>query len=77
MIYGRPTALWLGLLQAVLNVIAAIWIVATGQPLTEQLIALFAALNTLGAAVVAVLANVTVNGSFFGRNDPEKTGRRD
>lgn len=76
MIYGRPTALWLGLLQAVLNVVAAIWIVSTGQPLTEQLIALFAALNTLGAAIVAVLANVTVNGSFFGRYNADKVGRR-
>ncbi len=69
MIAGRPTALWLGLLQAVLNVVAVIVVIYTGHELDAQMLALFAALNALGAAVIAILANVAVTGTFFGRQE--------
>ncbi len=72
MIYGRPAALWGGLVQAVLNVIGAIIVVYTGQQLTAELVALFAALNALGLTVIGVLANQAVNGSSFGRTATPK-----
>ena len=71
MIAGRPSALWLGLIQAGLNVIAAFIVVSTGHELDTQTLALFAAFNALGAAVIAVLANVAVTGTFFGREHKE------
>lgn len=67
MIWGRPTALWAGLLGAVLNLLAIAWSVYTNAELTPQMIALFAAFNSLGLAVIGILANVAVNGSMLGR----------
>ena len=67
MIAGRAAALWLGLVQAALNVIAAGIVVYTGTPLTAESLALFAALNGVGAAIVAVVANQGVTGTWVGK----------
>ncbi len=67
MILGRPTALWAGLVAAVLNVIGLVIVVMTGQPLNADTVALFAGLNALALAVIAILANVAVTGTFTGR----------
>jgi len=69
MIAGRPTALWAGLFGAVLNLIAIGWSVYTNAELTPEMVALFAALNAVGLAVIGILANVAVNGSMLGRGD--------
>ena len=69
MIYGRPTALWAGLLGALLNLVAIGWSVYTNAELTPEMVALFAALNAVGLAVIGILANTAVNGSLFGRGD--------
>ena len=60
MIWGRPVPLWLGILQAVLNVAGAAIVVMTGQPVTEAVVTLFTTLNALGAAIIAVVANVQI-----------------
>jgi hypothetical protein len=73
-IYGRPTALWAGLLGALLNLVAIGWSVATNAELTPEMVALFAAINAVGLAVIGILANVAVNGSMLGRGDGQ--GRR-
>jgi hypothetical protein len=72
MIAGRPTALWAGLATAVLNVIGLVYVVATNSPLDATMVALFAGLNALALAVIGVLANSAVNGSYFGRA-PDKS----
>ena len=69
MIAGRPTALWGGLLGAALNVIAIILAIGTEAELTPEMIGLFAALNSIGLAIIGILANVAVNGSMLGRGD--------
>ena len=60
MILGRSTALYLGLVAAVLN--AAV-VVLNVQLDTTQL----AALNALAAAIVAIVANVSATGTAFSR----------
>ena len=67
MLYGRATALWASLIQAVLNVLGLIIVVTTKQPLTVDLVALFAGFNTLGLAIIGILANVMATGTAFGR----------
>lgn len=67
MIAGRAAALWLGLIQAVINVIAAAVVLITGTPLTVEMLGLFAALNAAGAAIVAVVANQTTTGTWISR----------
>lgn len=57
MILGRNPALFVGLGQAALNVIAAILVVATNQPISPAEAALFAAVNAFLIALVAVIAN--------------------
>lgn len=57
MILGRNPGLWYGLIQAALNVAAAILVVVTNQPVSPAGVALFAALNGFGAAIVGVIAN--------------------
>jgi hypothetical protein len=66
MLAGRATALWASLIQAVLNVLGLIIVVATKQPLTVEIVALFAGLNTLGLAIIGILANVLATGTAFG-----------
>lgn len=58
MILGRNAGLWAALVQSGLNVAAAIIVVATNQPLSPADVALFAALNAMGLAIVGVIANV-------------------
>ena len=67
MIAGRAAALWLGLIQAALNVVAAGIVVYTGTPLTAEALALFAALNGVGAAIVAVVANQGMTGTWISK----------
>jgi hypothetical protein len=67
MIYGRSTALWAGLVAAVLNVIGLLWVVVSGAPLDANTVALFAGLNALALAIIGVLANVSATGTAFGR----------
>lgn len=57
MILGRNAGLWGGLVQSALNVAAAVVVVLTNTNLSAPDVALFAALNAFGLAVVAVLAN--------------------
>lgn len=59
MILGRNAGLWAGLVQSGLNVAAAVLVVATNAALTSGEVALFAALNAFGLAVVAVIANAS------------------
>ena len=68
MIYGRPKALWAGLVGAVINVVGLVLVLVTGQELTAEVIALFAGLNGLALAVLGMLANEAVNGSYLGRD---------
>ena len=67
MILGRATALWASLIQALLNVLGLIIVALTNQPLSVELVALFAGLNVLGLTVIGILANVVVTGTAFGR----------
>jgi hypothetical protein len=67
MIAGRAAALWLGLIQAGLNAVAAAIVVITGTPLTAEMLGLFAALNAVGAAIVAVVANQGSTGTWLGK----------
>ena len=67
MIAGRATALWAGLVTAVLNVIGLVYVVATNAPLDPTMVALFAGLNALALAVIGLLANSVATGSYFGR----------
>lgn len=57
MILGRNAGLWAGLSQAAINVVALGLVVATGHPLTADVLALFAGVNALGAVLVAIVAN--------------------
>lgn len=75
MIYGRSTALWAGLVAAVLNCIGLLWVVMSGAPLDANTVALFAGINALALAIIGVLANVSVTGTYFGRG-PGAGGRR-
>ena len=68
MIAGRPTSLWAGLVAALLNVIGLVYVVVTATPLDANMVALFAGLNALALAVIGILANSAVNGSYFGRS---------
>jgi hypothetical protein len=67
-IAGRPTSLWAGLVAAVLNCIGLVYVVVTATPLDATMVALFAGLNALALAVIGILANSAVNGSYFGRS---------
>jgi hypothetical protein len=67
MIAGRPTSLWAGLVAAVLNCIGLVYVAVTATPLDANMVALFAGLNALALAVIGILANSAVNGSYFGR----------
>jgi hypothetical protein len=73
MIAGRPTALWAGLVGAVLNVAGIVYVVVTNTPLDANMVALFAAINGLALAVIGILANQAVNGSAFGRAGNKRT----
>ena len=70
MIGGRATALWAGLLGALINVVGLAIVVATNQPLNAQVVALFAGLNALGLAIIGVIANQSVTGSYIGKMPP-------
>jgi hypothetical protein len=67
MIAGRSTALWGGLIAAVLNVAGAVVIVTTNHPLDPSVVALFAAFDGLALAVIGILANVSATGTAFSR----------
>jgi hypothetical protein len=67
MIAGRSTALWGGLIAAVLNVAGAVVIITTNHPLDASVIALFAAVDALALAVIGILANVAATGTAFSR----------
>ena len=67
MILGRSTALWGGLIAAVLNVAGAVVIVTTNHPLDASVVALFAAFDGLALAVIGILANVSATGTAFSR----------
>jgi hypothetical protein len=66
-ILGRATALWAGLVGAVINVVGLVLVIVTNQPLTPEIVALFAGINGLALALIGVLANVAVTGTYFGR----------
>jgi hypothetical protein len=68
MIAGRPTALWAGLVAAVLNCIGLVYVVVTATPLDANMVALFAGINALALAIIGILANSAINGSYFGRS---------
>ena len=68
MIYGRSKALWAGLVGAVINVVGLVVVLVTGQPLTAEVVALFAGLNGLALAVIGMLANESVTGTYLGRD---------
>lgn len=77
MILGRSTALWVGLVGAVLNVVGLVIVVMTGTPLDANTVALFAGINGLALAVIGVVANVAVTGTFFGREtQAHRMGRK-
>lgn len=69
MIYGRPAALWLGLVQAAINLAAFGFVAFTGNELSGQQAQFFIGLNALGGAIVALLANQAVNGSLLGSGE--------
>ena len=75
MIAGRSTALWAALVAAVLNCIGLAWVVMSGVPLDANTVALFAGINALALAVIGVLANVSVTGTYFDRG-PGVGGRK-
>lgn len=57
MILGRSALLWGALLQGALNLVMAGIVVATGQPLGPDVVALFAAGNAFGLAIIGIIAN--------------------
>ena len=67
MIAGRSTALWAGLIGAVLNLLALGWVAFSGQEMTQQMVAFFAAANSLALAVIALLSNQSATGTWIGR----------
>jgi hypothetical protein len=66
-IAGRSSALWGGLIAAILNVAGAVVIITTNHPLDASVIALFAALDGFALAVIGILANVSATGTAFSR----------
>jgi hypothetical protein len=67
MIAGRSTALWAGLIGAVLNLLALGWVAFSGQEMTQEMAAFFAAANSLALAIIALLANQSATGTWIGR----------
>lgn len=64
MILGRPAALWIGLAASAVNLLVAVG----GFHWDEQQVAV---INAFFLAVIAVLANVAVTGTFVGRLEDE------
>ena len=69
MILGRATALWAGLVGAILNLAGLALILATGQPLTAEVVAFIAGLNGVALALIGMAANVAVTGTFLGKGE--------
>jgi len=67
MIGGRSTALWAGLVGSILNLLALGWVAFSGQQMTTEMVAFFAAANSLALAVIALLANQSATGTWIGR----------
>lgn len=59
MILGRNAGLWAGLVQAGLNLVAAIIVAVTNTPMSAADVAAFAAANSFGLVVVALIANAS------------------
>ncbi len=59
MILNRNSGLWTGAVQAILNVVAAAYVVLANVPLSAADAALFLALNACGAALVGLAANAS------------------
>lgn len=64
MILGRPAALWASLIAAAINVVVFVG----GVPWTTDQVVI---LNAFALAVIGVLANVAVTGTFFGAKQEE------
>jgi hypothetical protein len=67
MILGRAKELWAGLLTALLNLVGAGIILASGLPLDAATVAVFAAVDGVVLAVLGILANQNATGTAFGR----------
>jgi hypothetical protein len=69
MIFGRSAALWLGLIQAGINV--AVYVANIGWTADQVLV-----LNAFGASIVGVVANVSATGTAFGKETISRTHHR-
>lgn len=76
MIAGRPAALWVGMLQAAINLVSLGYVAFTGSPLTPEQTQFFIGANALAAAFVAVLANQAVTGSYLGASKSASAAKK-
>ena len=67
MILGRAKELWAGLAAAVLNFIGLVIVLATNQPISPALVAVFAGANGLVLAIIGMIANQSATGTFISR----------